>query len=63
MVTIAFGHLPIIIQDATGIDELIVGADKGHYLPAMRFKRIKIAEGVRYVSYVARTGLRHVRIR
>src|SRR6185312_6430341 len=60
---VAPGHLAIVVEDAARIDELIVAADEGEELSAMRFEGVERGEGIGNVGDIARAVLRDLRIR
>src|SRR5438270_728430 len=59
---VALRHLAIIVEDAARIDELVVAADEGQELSAMRLESVERTEGIGKVGDVARAVLRHLRI-
>src|SRR5262249_46547678 len=56
------GHLAIVVDNATGVYELIIAAHPGDHLAAVGFESVKWSERVGHVRDVARTVLRDLGI-
>jgi hypothetical protein len=60
---VALRNLPVVVEHAARIDELVVRTDERDHLSAACLEGVERAERVGHIGDVSGTGLRHIRVR